>query len=374
MDGDNVTKATVNVDLNTESVVLLDAENFNDGALVAASWKSSATKVATVDDGVVTILAKGTAVITATAPDGRKAVVTLKVAALTSSVTVQEPDNGLEVASGKSLTLKAVCEDGASSKVTWSIVRGGQYATIAKTGKLTAAKDITSAKEVVVRATAADGSGVYEDATVTVRPLAQGVQIYSQQGGRTLFSVRSGDALQVRSNTTLEWAMNESDTLQLASRVYPCYEEGSLRNAIQDVTWKSSSTKIATVDEDGLVECKKPGTVTITATAKDGSGVKVSFKLKVIIKVESLFMDNQEIVGGKSMELAKKLVINPSDATTKTCTWTIIGGSGVPYATVNAKGVLKTKKIRETVEVEIRVAATDGSGESDTFTVTIRPN
>nr|MBQ8244664.1 leucine-rich repeat protein [Oscillospiraceae bacterium] len=379
LEGENVTKSILNIDLNTESALSLTAENLADGSEAEnITWKSSSNKIATVEDGMVLIQGKGNVTITAEEKAGkkvlRKASVTLKISALTSSVTIEEPDDGLEVASGKSITLKAICEDGAGSKVTWTIVKGAEYAKISSKGKLTANKDITSAKEVTVVATAADGSGAAsEPVTVTIRPLAQGVQIYSEEGGRTLFSIRSSDNWWVRSNTTLEWAMNEVDTLQLSARVYPCYEEGGRRNAIQGVTWKSSSKKIATVDEDGLVTCIKPGTVTITATAQDGSGKKVSFKLKVINKIESLRMEDQEVKGGKSLKLAERIQINPTDATYRTFDWEITGGDGAAYASINAKGVLKAKKVKTPVEVEITAYARDGSGESVDFTVTIKP-
>lgn len=49
----------------------------------------------------------------------------------------------------------------------------------------------------------------------------------------------------------------------------------------QDVTWKSSDTSIATVSADGTVTAISAGTATITATAKDGSGVSASCTLTV---------------------------------------------------------------------------------------------
>ena len=47
------------------------------------------------------------------------------------------------------------------------------------------------------------------------------------------------------------------------------------------VEWTTSDKKIATVDAYGLVRGIKAGTVTITATAKDGSGTKASCTILV---------------------------------------------------------------------------------------------
>ncbi len=56
--------------------------------------------------------------------------------------------------------------------------------------------------------------------------------------------------------------------------------------AIKAVTWKSSNTAVATVDSNGKVTAVAPGTATITATAKDGSGKSASCTVKVMTEQE----------------------------------------------------------------------------------------
>ena len=57
-------------------------------------------------------------------------------------------------------------------------------------------------------------------------------------------------------------------------------------NAAQGWTWTTSNKNIAVVDDNGVVTCVeqkdgsyKAGTVTITATAKDGTGKKATIKI-----------------------------------------------------------------------------------------------
>lgn len=53
------------------------------------------------------------------------------------------------------------------------------------------------------------------------------------------------------------------------------------------VTYKSSNTKVATVNSSGKVTAKGIGYATITATAKDGSKKKGTYKIRVIGKIKS---------------------------------------------------------------------------------------
>ncbi len=67
----------------------------------------------------------------------------------------------------------------------------------------------------------------------------------------------------------------KNETLDLKATVTPS------NAANKAVTWKSSNTKVATVNSRGKVTAKSPGTATITCTAKDGSGKKATCKITV---------------------------------------------------------------------------------------------
>ena len=333
------------------------------------TWSSSKPGIAAVDPdtGYLEAFTKGSTTITAVTADGRKATFTLKVSQPFASMTITtKKGEPFAVASGKSLNLVGTVEylDGTTStKVTWT-VSDTSLATISSAGKLTAAKGLTRAAAVTVTATAKDSTWS-TSRVVQVLPLTTAVEVFGPFGGKYPVDI---------SNTTQKWDLNEGDGFSLSARTFP---DGAMEN----VTWKSSSAKIATVDKDGKVTCLKAGTVTITATAADGSGKKASFKLtvhKTMTEGSLQLPESAFIGGGKSLTLTKlEGYAIDTAATNKTLTWTMTDGRGnaVPktVATLTNKGVLKTKAVKAPVELRITAAATDGSGEQATCTVTIYP-
>lgn len=339
---DTVSLAAYTLDLSGEAPAEESAE---------VTWKSSNGKVASVaQDGTVTCLKSGSATITATSGKA-KATVTVKVTGLVKGITVttKKAADSLTLASGKTLALKADVEPAnASNKaVTWSITDGSAYAKVSSSGVITANKDLTGVKTVTVTATAKDGSGVSGSAKVTLRPLVQGLEIK-----------RPGAS----ENTTQVWDMAASSTLQLSAVTYPVA-------AGKDVTWKSSNAKVASVDAGGKVTCLRAGTVTITATAKDGSGEKASFKLTVVKRMMSLTLEDGIIAGGKSLTL--KPVITPADTTNKKLSWSVSENeAGIK---ISSSGKLTTKALKGRVTVTVTATALDGSGVTATCDVTVCP-
>ena len=352
--------------LNTGDTLQLTAALVTEGIPVAESvtWTSAKSTVATVSEtGLITAVAPSTAKITAVSADGQKAAFTVKVSTLVKDLSltvkngtlVKEDEEFIVVlASGKSVNLVAYAlTEGASNAVTWSIVEGAEYAKLSTSGKFTANKDLTKPVYVTVKATSKDGGGYAETIRVKIRPIATGVQIY-ESGTR------------VRSNTVYVCDMLTTSSLSLSARVYPA-------NAGQSTVFTSSNKKVAYFDEEtGALICVKPGTVTITATAQDGSNQKATFKLTVVKGIQSLSLEDQTVLGGKSLNLAKLVKINPSDATNKKLKWEILPNDC--GATITASGTLKTKAVKEESTVTVIVSPTDGFGATPAVcTVTITP-
>ena len=244
---------------NGVGMITLSAAVAPADAYQAVTWKTSNKKVATVNsNGVVTVVGKGKATITASAKDGsgKKATVTINSAVLVKKVSIT---GSAAVASGKRITLKAsVLPTNATSKsLTWTS-SNKKIATVDSAGRVTGAKKLTAPAMVTITANAKDGSGVYATYDVTVYPAVTRLTIMY-------------DGKQAPSKGTIVLA--KQSEIDLSAVIQPT-------SAYVGVTWKSSNTRYATVD-NGVVTLLKKGKVTITATAQDGSGKKDSITITI---------------------------------------------------------------------------------------------
>ena len=138
------------------------------------------------------------------------------------------------------------------------------------------------------------------------------------------------------------------DTAALSARVLP----GEL--AGRTVSWSTSTTAVATVDENGVVEARFPGTCVITASA-DGKTDTVSVTVYAVTGV-SILNPPKELLVGKTAQLSARIV--PEEAAASPVTWT---SSNPAAATVDENGLVTSVATGVT-----RISASAGS-ESDEF-------
>ena len=222
--------------------------------------------------------------------------------------------------------------------VTWKS-SDEKIVTVDSTGKLTG----KAAGKAIITATTTDGKVMYCIVTV------ENIKV---------------SKITLASTTSNKIATGKKVTLKATVTPTNAYNKG--------VTWKSSNTKVATVSSTGVVTTKKKmggKTVTITATAKDGSGKKATYKIYVMKGV----VKKVTISGVKSVKAGKKLYLKgkttASSGANRTLKWS---SSNTKYAKVSSTGKVTTYKAGKKKSVKITAKAVDGSGKSKTVTIKIK--
>ncbi|WP_290818383.1 Ig domain-containing protein, partial [Ferrovibrio sp.] len=311
-----------------------------DAADKGVTWSSSdETKAAVNADGLVTGAATGAVTITATAKDGSgvtgaiELTVTPKKA---TSITITPPSPRVVVGDTRQLTAEVLPADAANKEVTWSSSDISKATVDVASGLARGVAEGTA----TITATAKDGSGVTGTTTLTVtltRTLSASIAI-----------------------TPSPASVFVGSTQQLTANVLPADATD------KEVTWSSSDPSKATVDANGLATGVAEGTATITAVAKDGSGITSTIVLTVTPKkVTSIAITPSpaSVAVGSTQQLTAAVL--PEDAADKGVTWS----SGDPSkATVDANGLVTgLTEGRATVTA----AAKDGSGVTGTIELTV---
>lgn len=137
------------------------------------------------------------------------------------------------------------------------------------------------------------------------------------------------------------------------------------------VAWSVSNKKYATISSGGVLTARSAGagkTVTVTATAKDGSGKKAVFNVKIKGAVSKITLK-----GSKSLKAGKKTTIKATvkvgKGGSKALTWS---SSNKKYAKVSSKGVVKALKAGKGKTVTITAKAKDGSGKKASIKIKLK--
>ena len=233
---------TLNVGESSTLTATITPDNATDKSV---AWESDAPGVATVENGTVTAIKAGTATITATAADGsgEKATCTVTVNAA-ETVPVQSVSldkTSLELTEDETAQLTATVkpDDATNKNVTWES-SNTSVATVNATGEVTA----IGAGTATITVTTVDQSKTATcEVTVTAAPVpVTGVSLN-----------KDSTSLTVGGTETLTATVKPEDATNKA------------------VTWTSSNSTVATVDQNGVVTAVAPGAATITVTTADGS-------------------------------------------------------------------------------------------------------
>ena len=278
----------------------------NDAAKTV-TYTTSNNAVATVSStGVVKGVKAGTAVITATCGNAKA---TCKVTVKTS--TIKFAASAASVYTGKTVTVKATATPSATVTYTTS---NKAIATVSSTGV------VKGIKAGTVTITATTSTGLKTTCKVTVK--APSVKF-----AKSSAVVYTGKTATVKATLA----------------------------GVSSVTYKSSNTKIATVNsKTGTVKGIKAGTVTITATS---GKLKATYKLTVKNPTFTLTKSSATIAKGKTTTIRSKAT------PVSTVTYT---SSNKKVATVTGKGVVKgISKGKATITVKC-------NGITKKFVVTVK--
>lgn len=302
---------------------------------------SSAGTIDPVTGVLTATTAGGTIVVHATAEDGSGVVGKGYVAVFYPVSSIVVSPSGATVLAGTPLQMTTTVLPlvAVNSAVTWTTTPGTGTGTISNTGLFTG----TTAGTVNVTALAVDGSGISDTVVVTVTPANIPI---------------TGTAI---TNTVLE--MNTLETLSMTATVTPTdATDPSIQWSVATLVGGS-----ATIDPvTGVLSALSPGTVTVTATAKDGSNISssVTVTIKALVSSITVTSPNSTVEMGSTEQFASAVL--PLDATNSTLAWSVTNGTG--SATINQSGLLTPVTVGT---VTVIATSTDGSNKTSSKVITI---
>lgn len=247
------------------------------------------------------------------------------------------------VAVGKTLTVTpTITPAGAANKTVTFTSADTETATIDNAGKLIGVK-IGETKITVVTTDGAFTASA--DVTVKAEDPVVLVPITSLEMWKSAYSLKVGERYQITPKIAPSNATNKA------------------------LEFVSTDTNIVEIDGDGWLNAKKSGTVTITATAKDGSNKKCSAKVtitdskQVLVTSIAMWKSTYTLNIGERFQLTPKFT--PTNATNKVFSFESTDSAVV---SVDANGWILGLK---TGTVTITAKTTDGSNKTTSATIKV---
>ena len=292
----------------------------------------------TATAGQFTAQQVGEALVRAEAADGSGITAECKVVVkprLVQSISLNATQKELIIGDSFAFTATAMPENATNRNVIWKLVSGDAI-SLSNTGVIQAKK----VGEALVRAEAADGSGVSAECKVVVKPrLVQSISLNTTQKELIV-----GDAFSLTATLSPENATN------------------------RHVIWKLVSGDAISLSNTGVIQAKKVGEALVRAEAADGSGITAECKVVVkprLVQAIALNATQKEVIVGDSFTLTATL--SPENATNRNVIWKLVSGDAISLSNT---GVIQAKKVGEAL---VRAEAADGSGITAECKVVVKP-
>jgi uncharacterized protein YjdB len=333
--------------IDKASLQLLAAVLPNNASDKTITWSVvNGTELATVNSsGLVTAIDNGIVTVRALANDGSAVygtyVITISNQFLpVTGITVSGAGGATTISTnnGSLQLIAAVLPANATDKsLIWSLINGSGAATINTTGLVTAVDNGI----ITAVASANDGSGIAGTLDITISNQIIPVSGIAITGAGGISAITT-----------------DKGSLQLSAAILP------INATNKSITWALvNGAGNATVNSTGLVTAIENGSVTVKATANDGSGifstiiVTISNQITHVTNILVTGTGGATIITTINGSLQLITDILPVNATDKTVTWSVINGTG--QASINSSGLV-TAVSEGTITAQ--ASANDGSG------------
>ena len=216
-----------------------------------------------------------------------------------TGITVTGEGDAITVENGSTLQMSAAVlpADATDMSFAWSVVAGTGTATISEAGLLSG----TGVGTVTVKATANDDSGIVGELEITVTAV-----VIPPIDVTSITVTGEGDAITVPNGSAL----------QMSAAVLPADETD------KSFVWSvEAGTGTATISETGLLTGTGIGTVTVNATANDGSGIVGTLGITVTDEVISANAITG-VTAPATGESPVTAITNTEEYTSSSVTWT----------------------------------------------------
>ncbi|OOB79182.1 MAG: hypothetical protein BEN18_04600 [Epulopiscium sp. Nuni2H_MBin001] len=315
----NRTADTINIGGTVQLSAVISPSNATNQAVV---WSSSDSLVAAVDEnGLVTGLSEGTAIITVVTDNGVSADCEIEVVTSGSDIVVSKveinPGVNQTIMQNQTLQLEALITPSAASnqQVTWSS-SNESVATVDANGLVKGVGNGTA----VITVTTDDGA---KTDTITV--------VVSAIAATSITLNKSADVLLVNDDS--------KSYTQLVATVMPSDATN------QELVWSSSDPSVATVDPTGFVSAVKTGVTTITAAISDDASLWATCSVTVSedgdIATTGLTLNSTAEVVSVNHSVDLVATVHPTGASNQNIQWSTNNSSVATvdqYGTVTAVG------------------------------------